>query len=130
MDQGQAKEFGAWLRQQRQAAGLTTYLLAKQTGIDRGTIVRFEQGAMAAPSPEKLARIANAIDVELADIYTMVGYAIPDSLPSYQPYLRRKYGDLPEQAIEDLDRAFAEIIRKHGYDPRGPRNGEDETPDV
>jgi transcriptional regulator with XRE-family HTH domain len=94
-----------------------------------GTIVRLEQGAIATPSPSKLSRIAEALDLSLADVFSMAGYAVPNELPSFQPYLRRKYRDMPPEAIEDLDTAFSKIIKKHGYDPRGPRPGEDEAPD-
>lgn len=128
MDQEQAKRFGQWLRQQRQASGLSTYQLAKQTGLSRGTIVRFEQGAFAAPAPDKLATIAAAIGVELADVYAMAEYAVPDDLPSFQPYLRSKYRDMPAEAVDDLGKAFERIVRKHGYDPDGPQDGEDEAP--
>ena len=38
--------------------------------------------------------------------------------------------DMPPQATEDLDQAFREIIRKHGYDPDGPRDGADEYPEM
>lgn len=56
----------------------------------------------------------------------MANYVVPDDLPSFQPYLRRKYGDMPPQAIEDLDEAFARIAKKYGYRPDGPMAGEDE----
>jgi transcriptional regulator with XRE-family HTH domain len=130
VDQEQAKRFGRWLREQRQAAGLTTTELARRAGTTDGTIVRFEQGAFTAPSPNKLSRIAAALDLSVADIFSMAGYAVADELPSFQPYLRRRYGDMPTEAIDDLDAAFSRIIKKHGYDPRGPRPGEDEAPDA
>lgn len=129
VDQEQAKRFGRWLREQRQAAGLSAKELARRTRMTDGTIVRLEHGAIAAPSPDKLTRIAAALDLRVADIFSMAGYPVPDELPSFQPYLRRRYGDMPTEAINDLDAAFSEIVKKHGYDPRGPRPGEDEMPD-
>ena len=30
-------------------------------------------------------------------------------------------------AVEELERSFQRIIRKHGYQPGGPKPGEDET---
>jgi transcriptional regulator with XRE-family HTH domain len=130
MDQEQAKQLGSWLRQQRQEAGLSTVQLAKQVGTTDGTITRIEQGAFTAPAPDKLARIAEALGLNLADVYAMAEYAVPADLPSFQPYLRRKYRDMPPEAVEDLDKAFQEIIDKHGYDPDGPHDGEDELPDI
>jgi transcriptional regulator with XRE-family HTH domain len=129
MDQDRAKRFGRWLREQRKAAGLSKTELARRSGTTDGTIVRIEQGAFEAPSPHKLARIAEALKLSLADVYSMAGYATPDDLPSFQPYLRRKYGDMPAPAVADLEAAFRQIASKHGYDPQGPQPGEDETPD-
>src|SRR3954469_19608738 len=101
MNQDQAKQLGNWLRQQRQDAGLSTVQLAKEVGTTDGTITRIEQGFIAAPDPHKLSRIAEALGLNLADVYAMAEYAVPGDLPSFQPYLRRKYGDLPAGAIED-----------------------------
>jgi transcriptional regulator with XRE-family HTH domain len=129
MDRRSAREFGAWLRQRRQEAGVTTTGLARQIGIPDATITRIEQGAFLAPSPEKLRRIAEGLGLSLADVYAMVGYAVPDELPSFQPYLRRKYQDMPSAVERDLQEAFREVIARHGYDPDGPKDGEDEQPD-
>ena len=60
----------------------------------------------------------------------MADYAVPDDLPSFEPYLRRKYRGLPNEAVEDLDKAFERISSKHGYNPAGPNHGEDESPEV
>lgn len=129
MDQNRAKRFGRWLREQRKAARLSTTELARVARTTDSTIVRIEQGAFDAPSPHKLARIAAALKLSLADVYSMAGYAAPDDLPSFQPYLRRKYRDMPPAAVADLEAAFRQIASKHGYDPQGPQPGEDETPD-
>jgi transcriptional regulator with XRE-family HTH domain len=129
MNQRQAKLLGEWLRQRRQDTGLSTIQLAKQAGTTDGTITRFEQGAIAAPDPHKLSRIADALGVSLADVYALADYAVPSDLPSFQPYLRGKYRDMPAAAIGDLEQAFDRIIKEHGYEPDGPRNGEDEDPD-
>ena len=53
---------------------------------------------------------------------------VPDDLPSFQPYLRSKYRGMPTEAVDDLERAFERIVKKHGYRPEGPRDGEDEAP--
>jgi|SRR5579859_1854168 len=130
MNKKQAKRFGAWLRQRRQEAGLSAIQLAKRTGTTDGTIVRIEQGQIASPAPAKLSRIAQALGLSLADVYAMAGYAVPNDLPSFQPYLRRKYRDMPARAVSDLDRAFRDIVKRHGYEPDGPKPGEDEQPDA
>ncbi len=128
MDKEHAKRFGRWLRAKRQAAGISTVQLAKRADMSDTTIVRIEHGAYSAPAPNKLARIADVLALELADVYAMADYAVPDDLPSFQPYLRTKYRGLPQKAIADLNKAFTDIAKRHGYDARGPSPGEDEQP--
>src|SRR5579859_2939460 len=128
MDKERAKRFGRWLRTKRQQAGLSKMQLAKRSGMSDTSILRIEEGIFLAPAPDKLARIADVLGLELADVYAMADYAVPENLPSFQPYLRTKYRGMPQKAIEDLDKAFGEIAKKHGYDPRGPAEGEDERP--
>src|SRR5437867_1103209 len=121
MDKHQAQRLGKWLRDRRQEAGLSAGQLAREAETTDGTIVRLEQGYFAKPDPHKLSRIAAALNLSLADVYAMAEYAVPEELPSFQPYLRRKYRDMPAGALADLDRAFTRIAEKHGYDPDGPR---------
>jgi transcriptional regulator with XRE-family HTH domain len=92
------------------------------------TIVRLEQGAFSEPRPEKLRGVAEALGVSVADVLAMAGYTFPTELPAFQPYLRSKYRDLPPSALQELERSFVRIIKEHGHDPAGPRDGEDEAP--
>ncbi len=124
----QAKELGQRLRARREELGLSLRQLAERAETTDTTIIRIEQGAYAAPAPDKLSRIAEALGLSLADVFALAEYAVPGDLPSFQPYLRSKYRDLPPEAVDDLNKAFARIVRKHGYDPDGPQDGEDETP--
>lgn len=124
----QAKELGQRLRARREELGLSLRQLAERAETTDTTIIRIEQGAYAAPAPDKLSRIAEALGLSLADVFALAEYAVPGDLPSFQPYLRSKYRDLPPEAVDDLNKAFARIVRKHGYDPDGPQDGDDETP--
>jgi transcriptional regulator with XRE-family HTH domain len=124
----QAKELGQRLRSRREELGLSLRQLAERAETTDTTIIRIEQGAYAAPAADKLARIADALDLSLADVFGLAEYAVPTDLPSFQPYLRSKYRGMPRGAVDDLNKAFERIVRKHGYDPDGPRAGEDEAP--
>ena len=124
----QAKTLGRLLRARREELGLSSRQLAERAAMDDATIVRIEQGAFAAPRPDKLSRIAEALGLSLADVFALADYAVPDDLPSFQPYLRSKYRDMPTEAVDDLNKAFERIVRKHGYDADGPQDGEDEAP--
>lgn len=103
--------------------------LERLAGVDNGTIVRIEQGAFAAPRPDKLSRIAEALRLPLADVFALAEYVVPDELPSLVPYLRAKYRALPAKAIAELERYFDDLAGRYGIDPAGPAPGEDEAPE-
>ena len=129
MNPEQARELGRQLRARRDELGLSVRDLAKLADLDNGTIVRIEQGAFAAPRPDKLSRIAGALGLNLADVFALADYSVPSELPSFSPYLRTKYRDLPVPAVEELERSFKRIAKRHGFDPAGPAPGEDEQPE-
>jgi transcriptional regulator with XRE-family HTH domain len=128
VDDKQAKRLGSYLRRQRTAMGLSTRQLAELARIDDSTVVRFEQGAYASPAPDKLARIAEALDLPLADVFAHAHYALPRDLPNLPAYLRVKYRHLPPSALVELDRYLKRLGRKYGIDTDGPAPGEDEKP--
>lgn len=117
MDKDQAVRFGKWLRERRQAAGMSTHELGERIGARNSTIIRIEQGAFAAPSPDKLARIAEELGITLADIYGHAGYAVPGDLPGFHAYLPARYRDLPDSAIQELVDLFETLIDRHGLTP-------------
>ena len=124
----QAAELGQLIRTRREHLGLSVRQLADLAGMNFATISRIEQGHFAAPRPDKLARIARALGLTTAELFGLADYAMPADLPGFRPYLRTKYKGMPAAALDDLDKAFARIIKKHGYQPNGPRAGEDEAP--
>ncbi len=128
MDREQAKRLGGHLRSAREDKGYSLLRLAELTGIHDVTLGRLEAGAFAAPSADKLARIADALELPLADVYALADYAIPTDLPSFTPYLRAKYGDLPDDAVAQLERYAQRLARKHGVNLAGPADGQDEHP--
>jgi transcriptional regulator with XRE-family HTH domain len=113
VDKEQGARLGALLRERRLAAGLSTYELGERVHCKNSTIVRLEQGAFAAPSPDKLARIADALGMTLADIYAHAGYVIPEDLPGFHAYLLARYRDLPSEAIHELTELFDQLVARH-----------------
>lgn len=124
--QEQSPNVGALIRSARTAQGISALELAQRTGIADTSIGRIERGDIAAPRPDLLKSLADALDLELADLYAAAGYVQPTGLPTFAPYLRSKYADLPDEARDELEASFARIATKHGYDPAGPAAGEDE----
>jgi transcriptional regulator with XRE-family HTH domain len=128
MDQEQAKELGRQLRARREQLGLSQRGLGKLADVDDATIVRIEQGAFTAPRPEKLRRIAEALDLSLADVFALADYVVPGDLPTFTPYLHAKYRELPPAAVKELKGYFDKLASRYGIDPAGPAPGEDEAP--
>lgn len=127
MDEQQAKALGSRLRTRREELGLSARDLERMADVDNGTIVRIEQGAFAAPRPDKLSRIAEALRLPLADVFALAEYVVPDELPTFAPYLRAKYRELPAKAVNELERYFDDLATRYGIDPAGPAPGEDEA---
>jgi transcriptional regulator with XRE-family HTH domain len=110
----QAKAFGAYIRSRRESFGLSQTQLARLIETRDSTINRLEAGSISAPRPDKLTRIADCLQLNLADVFAMVGYAVPRQLPSWLPYLRAKYPKLPQEAIEEIESHMRSVAQIHG----------------
>jgi transcriptional regulator with XRE-family HTH domain len=129
MNEDQAIELGEFLHSARMERGLSSRALARMTFMNDVSILRLEQGAVAAPAPDKLVRISEALGLDMADVFALAGYAAPAQLPAWRPYLRAKYAELPTQAVDELESFFGYLKNKYGADIAGPINGEDELPE-
>ena len=127
MDDEQARNLGKVLREKREALGLSLRQLGKIADLPDVTVLRFEQGAYAAPAPDKLARVAAALGMSLADVFALADYAVPTDLPSFMPYLRTTYRNLPTEDVEAIERYAQKLAKKHGVSLSGPAPGEDEN---
>lgn len=129
MEKEQAKELGQKLRERREMLSLSARDLAALADTSHSTVVRLEQGFYEAPPPDKLSRIAAALGFSLADVYALANYSVPSDLPSFRPYMRTKYRNLPAPAVAELERSFQRIAKRHGLELTGPAPGEDEQPE-
>lgn len=121
-----ATPLGHMIRARREALGLTQRQVAERIGsTESGTTVgRIESGFIRQPGVETLSGLAEALGLPMADLFTAAGYAVPSELPSFRPYMRAKYRDLPPEALAELDRTFTDIARRYGT--AWPAPGEDE----
>jgi transcriptional regulator with XRE-family HTH domain len=113
MDEMVARQFGLMLRERRESLGLTTRQLAAAAKVPHTTIVRIEQGRIAAPRPDKLARLATALGFTPGELFASVGYLHATDLPDLRTYLRAKYPGLPEAAITELGQQLDQLTSKH-----------------
>jgi transcriptional regulator with XRE-family HTH domain len=105
MSQAQLKELGRLVHRERVKAKWTQRGLADKAGVTHPTILRLERGDFNRPDPEKLQRIANALDVGAGDFFALAGYMHPDHLPSLGQYLRTKFeGDLSAKDRKEIER--------------------------
>jgi transcriptional regulator with XRE-family HTH domain len=110
------KQLGSLLRQKREAAGLSTRSLGSKAGVDDSTIVRLEQGLRGNPRPDILTKLAKALHLNLADVFALAGYAVPQELPNLPIYLRTKYRHLPQPARDELVTYMRHLYNRYGLD--------------
>ncbi|MHB8339796.1 MAG: helix-turn-helix domain-containing protein [Mycobacteriales bacterium] len=126
MSPEQSARIGAFLRSHRQALGYSTRELARRSGVEQSVLVRLENGTTHSPRTDRLAALARALDIPLADVLAVGDYLAADELPTPRPYLRTKYPGLPDEAVEQVDRYIARLVKRHGAQLGGPQHGEDE----
>ena len=115
------------IQEHRTTLGISATELARRAGVTTGTITRLELGQIASPRAETLRAIAEALGVPASDLFVTADWLPKNELPTFSPYLRSKYKDLPAAAKHELETSFAAIAQKYGYDPAGPAPGQDET---
>jgi len=101
------EELGKFIRARRVSRGLSLHEAAAESGLHYSYWSKLEAGQYAAPGPKYLRAIARVLEVRFEDLYGLVGYDLPERLPSFSPYLRTKYDELPPEAVADLERYFA-----------------------
>lgn len=111
------RPLGDYLRQLRESAGMPVRGLAATAQVDASWLSKLERGLIAEPSPRMLWRLAQALDIEVAELHRAAGYG--ERLPGLAPYLRAKY-DLPDDAITQLEAHFQLINDKYAKEKGDP----------
>jgi len=124
----QVQAIGAFLREHREAKGLSLRDLEALSGVGNSVIARFETGAFNRLDPDKLARLSRALGVSLNEVLAAGGVTSGADLPTMPVYLRSRYEGLPEETVQQMSRYFDRLARQHGLDVDGPKLGEDEQP--
>ena len=124
----QVQAIGAFLRQHREAKGLSLRQLEAASGVGNSVIARFETGAFNRLDPDKLAKLSRALGVSLNEVLDAGDVTSGVDLPTMPIYLRSRYEGLPEETVQQMSRYIDRLARQHGIDPSGPAPGEDEQP--
>lgn len=120
MTEQQAKKLGKLIRSAREAKGLSLRALEAMTGLARTWLVYLEAGRSLEPLPDRLARVAEVLDIDPARIDRISGDYLARSLPTVRTYFRSK--DKATQAVDQLERVIAEVHAKYGHEPEDNRN--------
>lgn len=102
-----AKRLGQMIANARKRRGLSMRALADKLSISFAWLKQLEDGEYLDPSPDRLARIAEALDIEPARIDRLARGAVADSLPGMRMYFRAKYDLSPkeiDQIVKYMDR--------------------------
>jgi transcriptional regulator with XRE-family HTH domain len=88
--------------------------LARASGLTHSYWSKLESGQIRTPAPKYLRLIASTLDIPLGDLQALTDYVTSDSLPSFKPYMRAKYNDLPPEAIVQLEGYFHYLRQYYG----------------
>lgn len=111
------------LRSRRAELGLSLSEVARRAQLDKGVLSRTETGQNPRVSPGTLRALARALELPLSDIMTAANLLPAAELPTLRPYMRAKYADLPDTAVDEVERFIADLQQRHGH---GPATNEDE----
>jgi transcriptional regulator with XRE-family HTH domain len=104
--------FGAYLVAIRKARGLTGPQLAELVGVSKGQISMWEND-LRFPKVERFGPLAEALDVGYEDLLAAAGRTPAGTLPTFAPYLRAKYGSLPDEAQAEAEAFFEELQARY-----------------
>lgn len=96
------KAFGKYLKDARDAVGLTLRQVEEKTGrvVKNGYLSQIESGAINQPSPGILYELAQVYGISYRELLIRAGHRVPeDDVPAE----RRAIADLPLHAFEGLD---------------------------
>jgi len=126
---------GEYIRAHRDAKRLSLSEAAKRSGLDYKYWSKVEVGELRQPNPRYLTAMAQTIGAPVEDLFGLVGYDLPERLPSFSPYLRTKY-DLPPEAVAQLEQYFDMLRTYYGIPddapvfPPKPKDDEDDEDDL
>jgi transcriptional regulator with XRE-family HTH domain len=95
-------EFGAYLKDLRDAAGLTLRDVEEQTGgvVKNGYLSQIEKGLINKPSPGILFELAEVLGVSYRILLIYAGHRVPEEQVTPD---QRAIADLPLRAFAELD---------------------------
>jgi transcriptional regulator with XRE-family HTH domain len=72
-----ATELGSKLKEVREMKGLSLAAVAKPAGMSPTALQKLERGEVESPSPHRLHRLADRLEVSYTDLMGLAGYLVP-----------------------------------------------------
>jgi transcriptional regulator with XRE-family HTH domain len=112
---------GSFLRRAREEARMTSRQVGELVGANSSTVLRIEQGLIASPKLEVLKRLANVLEVDLADLFALCGIPVTSPSMNLAAYLEHLAGrPVPEAAVAEAQAAIQTILDKYRPQPDRP----------
>ncbi len=111
MTNAQAKQLGTLIARARLRQNRSLRELAAALGVHSSWLGFLEQGRFLDPAPDRLARLAQALDIAPGRIDRITKGAVSEGLPDMRTYFRAKYDLTPEQAAQ-VERYVERLRRK------------------
>ncbi len=118
MTGSKSRKFAEFIAAHRKERGLSMAQLAEMVGVTKSNVHYWESGE-GLPKASVLEPLAQALGTSYEDLFALAGYARPDGLPELSPYLRAKYGALPEEALAEAEAFFDELTERYEEDQGG-----------
>jgi transcriptional regulator with XRE-family HTH domain len=102
---------GDYIRRGREKLNLSARQLSIALNMHQSYISRVEAGTFRQPSPEKLQRIAEKLQLDFSTLYALADYEAR-GLPNFPAYLRVKY-DISDDDLRRVVDHFEQLSSKH-----------------
>jgi transcriptional regulator with XRE-family HTH domain len=131
MEESAIRRLAHAIRTAREARGWTQPDLARESGVSRPTVQRYENAKIPSPEPDPVRRIFKALDLDPREIPVILGLVTRDEmgLPPVAPV--RRFSATTEQLIELLEDpdvsdaeklALVELLRARRRHPAAVRD--------
>src|ERR1019366_5630049 len=112
MTEQQAQRLGALIRSAREAKGLSVREVSTEMGLTHSWLGYLETGRSLEPLPDRVAMLAEMLEIDPAEIDRVSGDYLAQSLPTVRTYFRSK-GKATQAELEELERVVAEVQAKY-----------------
>ena len=115
MTEAQARQLGKLIARARERKGWSFRQLAGESGFGPAWILKLERGDYTSPPPERLARLAEMLDIDPERMNRITRGHVAAGLPAVRTYFRAKF-DLSESDIGQIEDLLTELREEHGGD--------------